>query len=50
MEAVVAFAGPLGLLAEAADPVSGELLGNLPRASAHLALVDAAVALAAGPR
>ncbi len=30
MEAVVAAGGHLGLLAEAADPVSGELMGNLP--------------------
>jgi GH15 family glucan-1,4-alpha-glucosidase len=50
MEAVVSLGGPLGVLAEAADPLSGELLGNLPSASAHLALVDAAAALASGPR
>lgn len=50
MEAVLALAGPTGLLAEAADPVAGELLGNLPAAGVHLALLDAAADLAAGPR
>ncbi len=50
METVVATGGNLGLLAEAADPVSGELMGNLPAAGVHLALVDAALALTAGPR
>ncbi|MBO0729571.1 MAG: hypothetical protein J2P57_09950, partial [Acidimicrobiaceae bacterium] len=50
MDAVVSLGGDLGVLAEAADPLSGELLGNLPSASAHLALIDAAIALAAGPR
>jgi Glycosyl hydrolases family 15 len=49
MEAVVAAGGHLGLLAEAADPVSGELMGNLPATGVHLALVDAALALAGGP-
>ncbi len=49
MEAVVGLGGGLGLLSEAADPVSAELLGNLPSAGAHLAVIDAAVALAAGP-
>ena len=50
METVVAAGGRLGLLAEAADPVSGQLMGNLPATAVHLALVDAALALAAGPR
>jgi GH15 family glucan-1,4-alpha-glucosidase len=50
MEAVTGAGGDLGLLAEAIDPVSGELMGNLPAAAVHLALVDAALALAAGPR
>ncbi|HLH46820.1 MAG TPA: glycoside hydrolase family 15 protein, partial [Acidimicrobiales bacterium] len=48
-EAVVGLGGGLGILAEAADPISGELLGNLPSAGVHLALLDAAVALGAGP-
>jgi GH15 family glucan-1,4-alpha-glucosidase len=42
--------GPLGLTAAGADPLSGELLGNYPSSAAHLALVAAALALAAGPR
>jgi GH15 family glucan-1,4-alpha-glucosidase len=50
MEAVLALAGPVGLLSEAADPTSGELLGNLPSTAVHLAVIDAATALAAGPR
>ncbi len=46
---LVGAAGP-GLLSETADPVSGELFGNLPSVGASLALVDAAGALQAGPR
>jgi hypothetical protein len=50
MEAVLALAGGPGLLSEAADPTSGELLGNLPSTAAHLAVLDAAAALTTGPR
>jgi GH15 family glucan-1,4-alpha-glucosidase len=50
MEAVVALSGHLGLLAEAFDPLSGELMGNLPSTAVHLAAIDAALALASGPR
>jgi alpha,alpha-trehalase len=57
MEAVLRFGGDgadespgLGVLSEAADPLTGELLGNLPSASTHLAVVEAALALEAGPR
>ncbi len=39
-----------GLPAETADPVSGEMYGNFPCIGAALALVDAALALEAGPR
>ncbi|CAA9244408.1 MAG: GH15 [uncultured Acidimicrobiales bacterium] len=49
MEALVTFSGPLGLLPEEADPISGDFLGNLPQALSHLALVQAALALAEGP-
>ncbi|HUE59140.1 MAG TPA: glycoside hydrolase family 15 protein [Acidimicrobiales bacterium] len=49
MEAVVALAGPAGLLSEAADPVAVELMGNLPCTAVHLALVDAAISLSRGP-
>jgi GH15 family glucan-1,4-alpha-glucosidase len=50
MEAILALAGGSGLLSEAADPTSGELLGNLPASAVHLAVIDAAGALTAGPR
>nr|MDP2498848.1 hypothetical protein [Candidatus Palauibacterales bacterium] len=45
-EAVAGRAGPTGLLAEAVDPESGRLRGNVPSAAAHAALVDAARVLA----
>jgi hypothetical protein len=52
MEAVTSFAGSAtpGLLAETADPLSGQMFGNFPGTRAHLALVEAALALAPGPR
>jgi GH15 family glucan-1,4-alpha-glucosidase len=50
MEAVCSLASPGGLLASAADPGTGGLLGNLPAAGAHLALIQAALALQEGPR
>jgi hypothetical protein len=49
METLLGARGQVGLLAEAADPVSGELMGNLPSAGVHLAVMEAAVALSAGP-
>ena len=44
-EKLLPVGGPLGLLAEEADPTSGELLGNYPQALSHAALLQAALAL-----
>lgn len=43
---VTAHASDLGLLSEELDPASGELLGNMPQALSHLALLQAAHQLA----
>jgi hypothetical protein len=50
-EALLAWSrrGP-GLLPRAADPARLAFLGDIPDTSAHVALVNAAQALAAGPR
>jgi GH15 family glucan-1,4-alpha-glucosidase len=45
VEQLLELAGPLGLLAEEADPATGELLGNHPQALTHAALVQAALAI-----
>jgi GH15 family glucan-1,4-alpha-glucosidase len=50
METLCALGQPLGLLGELVHPISGQLLGNLPSAHAHLSLIAAAIALEAGPR
>jgi GH15 family glucan-1,4-alpha-glucosidase len=42
-ERLLAFASPLGLMAEEADVKTGDLLGNYPQAFTHLALIGAAV-------
>lgn len=42
LDAVVPLGGDLGLLAEQYDPVGGHMLGNVPQALSHLALVRAA--------
>lgn len=44
-EALLGYAGPLGLFSEEADPATGTLLGNYPQAMTHAALVQAALAL-----
>ena len=49
MEALCRLGRPLGLLAEYADPRTGQLRGNYPHAGPHLALVEAALALDPGP-
>ena len=46
MDRSVALVSEVGLLAEQIDPVDGSFLGNFPQALSHLALVNAACALA----
>jgi GH15 family glucan-1,4-alpha-glucosidase len=49
MAALCGLGQPLGVLSESIDPLSGNLMGNLPSGLAHLSLLDAALALASGP-
>lgn len=49
-ERLVDWAGPAALLPRAAEPASGRFAGDLPDATAHLALLAAARTLASGPR
>jgi GH15 family glucan-1,4-alpha-glucosidase len=49
MTAAVQLANDLGILAEQADPARSALLGNIPQALSHLALVNAAHATPPGP-
>ena len=47
MDAILAACGGnLGLLTEQFDPASGAALGNVPQALSHLALIQAACAIA----
>jgi GH15 family glucan-1,4-alpha-glucosidase len=50
MESLCGLNQPLGLLSEEIDATSVRLLGNLPFAASHLALVEAAMELENGPR
>jgi GH15 family glucan-1,4-alpha-glucosidase len=49
-ERLLALRSPLGLLSEEYDVPSGRLVGNLPQAFSHLALINSAYNLAAGKR
>jgi hypothetical protein len=49
MERICGLVGPDGIFSTAVDPLAGELLGNLPAAGVHLAVIDAASALTTGP-
>ena len=50
MESLVSLLGPLHIGATHADPFTMDLRGNLLAAPCHLALIDAALTLARGPR
>jgi GH15 family glucan-1,4-alpha-glucosidase len=49
-ERAAAFVNDVGLLAEEAGTVSGELLGNFPQAFSHIGLVNAAWAISESER
>jgi GH15 family glucan-1,4-alpha-glucosidase len=46
MDQAVSLSNDLGLMAEQMDPGSREMVGNVPQGLSHLALVNAAFAIA----